>query len=159
MKELVIRKATKKDLKDIIELNALLFKEDGGQRDRYVNTYWPYQEGKKHFTRLLNDENSFLYVVEMQKVIGYLTGYTRKVERWRPVERTEIESMYIRKEFRGRGIGKKLVDIFIKWSKKAAAKTVLVTTLHKNSRAVKFYKRKGFKPTSLSLELELINKF
>lgn len=91
-----IRNATSKDIPIIVELNAALFKEDGGTRDEYVNTKWPSEEGKDHFKKLIDSKQNTLCLVavEQSKVVGYLVGYLKKVESWRPVERTEHNMVY-----------------------------------------------------------------
>lgn len=153
MKRISYRKAKKTDLKAIIELNNNLFKEDGGQRDKFVNTRWPKEEGFEHFNKLINKSNSLCLVVEVdEKIAGYLVGYTKKVESWRPIKRAEVESMYVKEKFRGKGIGKNLVEHFMEWSKKKGVKRVLVVAFAKNEGAIKFYKREGFIPLSFSLE-------
>ena len=150
------RKAKKADLKSIVELNVGLFKEDGGQRDKFVNIKWPREEGLKHFKRLISKANNLCLVVEVDgEIVGYLVGYTKRVESWRPVKRTELESMYIKEKFRSRGVGKKLVEEFMRWSREKGAKRVLVTAFVENKGAVKFYEREGFTPLNVSLEADV----
>lgn len=153
MKNITIRKATEKDLKVVVELNASLFKEDAGQRDPLANKNWPSQEGIIYFSKRIKDKNSICLVAEVRnEVVGYLAGSVKKVETWRPVKRTELESMYIKNEFRDRGIGTKLVEEFFKWSKGKGVQRALVVAYATNERAIKFYRKMGFISESLSLE-------
>jgi ribosomal protein S18 acetylase RimI-like enzyme len=64
----------------------------------------------------------------------------------------EIDSIYIKEEFRLQGIGNLLVKRAIKWmdENRAISKKILVTV--GNDEAIRFYKNYGFQPRSLILE-------
>ena len=154
---MTIKRATLEDIPEIVKLNSALFKEDGGTRDDYVNKKWPSQEGKDHFKKLIDDRKNTLclVVVGQHNIIGYLVGYLKKVESWRPVRRTEIESMYVIPQFRNQKIGQKLIEKFLQWSKKKRAKRILVSAFAANERAISFYVNNSFRPFQVSLEADI----
>ena len=56
----------------------------------------------------------------------------------------EMKRMYIRPEFREKGIGGLLFDYVIKWSKTMGYKKILLDTNEEMKEAVKLYLKKGF---------------
>ena len=149
-----IRKAKEKDIGEIVELNYALFQEDAGQRDPFMNLNWPREEGDEHFSRLVSGDHSVCLLAEIDgKIVGYLAGYTMDATSLRPVNLAELESMFVRQEFRGQGVGTALANEFMKWSKQKGAQRVSVTAYAANEKAVEFYKGLGFEPRNLSLEL------
>lgn len=153
-KEPKIRQAGKDDVDAIVELNYALFQEDAGQRDPFMNLNWPREEGEKHFSRLVSDGDSLCLLAEYDgEVVGYLVGYMREKSSLRPVQIAELESMYVKKMFRGRGVGTELADRFLKWAKAKKAERVSVTAYAANKGAIAFYERLGFEARNLSLEM------
>lgn len=64
----------------------------------------------------------------------------------------EIDSMFVEKAFRGRGIGSELVRRALAWLDGAGATSKLVTVAHANEEALAFYKRFGFQPKTILLQ-------
>jgi GNAT superfamily N-acetyltransferase len=152
-----IRKTTIKELKTIINLNHALFQEDAGTRDPFTNLNWPYEEGKKHFTKRIKGENNVCLLAEKNnEVIGYITGYIKKPDTLRPIKIAELESMFVKEKHRNKGVGKLLFKEFKKWSKGKRAERISVTAYSANKKAVNFYKKLRFEPKSLTLESEII---
>jgi ribosomal protein S18 acetylase RimI-like enzyme len=153
---IAIKQAGEKDVPIIVDLNSALFKEDAGQRDPFMNLKWPHEEGHDYFTKLLQSEKSVGLLAEIEgQVIGYLVGYLRQSSSLRPVRIAELESMYVQKEYRGQRVGQQLVRRFLEWSRKQGTERVSVTAYAANEEAVSFYKRMGFIPKNLTLELGL----
>ena len=70
-----------------------------------------------------------------------------------------LKRMYIKKEYRGKGIAKLLLDKIIKFSKNRF-KRIELTTTRQMKRALSFYKKNGFKiikksPNSIKFSREL----
>lgn len=153
-KDVQIRKATLDDIISIVELNFALFQEDAGQRDPFMNLNWPKEEGQEHFAKLVSGNDSVcLLATTREEVIGYLVGYLWDGGRLRPMKMVELESMYVRPNYRSQGIGRQLVNDFLRWSKQKGAQRVSVTAYAANARAIEFYRGLGFEPKSLSLEM------
>lgn len=153
MKGVKTRRARPSELKIIQDLNYTLFQSDK-ERDEFLNHRWPYiKDGKEYFKKRIAGKNGICLVAEVDgKVVGYLAGGLKKVRSWRPVKRTELENMLVIEKFRSKGIGDKLVKEFLKWSKEKGVKRAQVVAYVTNVRAIKFYKRMGFAPESISLE-------
>ena len=90
------------------------------------------------------------------QIVAYLVGGICEREEYRlPAKMSELEQMFVTAAYRPKGVGKKLVDEFIKWSKEQEVKTVKVYANSENPRAVDFYRGEGFKDYSVHLELEI----
>jgi len=56
-----------------------------------------------------------------------------------------IDDMYVRPEFRNRGVGNKLLEAVKKYAKASNIFTVFMLTPRKNISTIKFFKENGFK--------------
>ncbi|MCC5906824.1 MAG: GNAT family N-acetyltransferase [Balneolaceae bacterium] len=60
-------------------------------------------------------------------------------------ERGELKRLYVRSDYRGKGIGKQLVEAFIHTARKAVYKHLCLDTLPSMHSAQKLYNKLGFK--------------
>ena len=112
--------------KEVLELQPLIVKEVPG--------FEPDFEKITNFKEV--NKNLILIALAGNKLAGYLRGRIRRQE-------AEIITLYIKKEFRHQGIGKKLINKFIKGMKRRKIKEVQLTA--PTEKALKFYKKLGFK--------------
>ena len=157
----IFRKANIRDLKDILRLNFELFKKEY-RFDKTLNLNWTYsKEGKKYFKSRIIRKDCFTEVVEYKgRIIGYLSGSIikrKKLPQGKKVK-SEIESLFILKKFRSKGLGTKLVRDFINWSRKNKVDYILIGASIQNKAAIDFYKNFGFKDYSLIVQLKLSKK-
>jgi ribosomal protein S18 acetylase RimI-like enzyme len=153
MKDVRIRSAEPDDITTLVRLNSALFDEDAGQRDPCMNLNWPNEQGDEHFTeRVIDDYSRCLLAETTDHVIGYLAGYVREQIELRPVQVTELESMYVEEDYRSRGIGTTLTTDFLRWTSTQGATRVSVSAFVANDHAIEFYRQLGFEPKTLSLE-------
>ena len=126
------------------------------KNDKLLNSKWTYEEGKKFLKTHIKDKNSIFLVAESDsELVGYLTGSEIKIQSWRPVRRTEIEELFVKKDFRNKGVGRRLVKKFIGWSKKKGVRRILVIVYSKNKKGINFYKKIGFFEDKNELEMEV----
>lgn len=95
----------------------------------------------------LTDGQSILLVA---KSVGRPVGFVyARISHDYPLEVSKlvgrIDDVYVLREFRGRGIGKKLVVECLKMMKAACVDAVSLTVLAENKAAVKLYEKLGFK--------------
>ncbi len=152
-----IRRATIEDLPIIQKLNTGLFHDQSSSGDKYLDDSWPYaKDGAKFFTDSITKDDHLALVTEKDnKVIGYLTGAPNKITAWRPIKTSELTTFFILPEYRSKGVGAEMVKEFVKWSKAQGAVTARVSAYVANERGINFYKKVGFEPESLELEMEL----
>ncbi len=155
-----IRRANIKDLNNILKLNFDLFKKEYNEFDKSLNLEWTYKNGKKYFKSRIIKKDGFVEVAEVGgKIVGYLCGgiYKRKYYR-KKAKCAELENMLIMAKFRGKGIGRKLVENFVNWCKKSKVEYIKVTAFAENKQAMDFYRKLGFRDYELDLEMKIQNR-
>ena len=152
-----IKKANLSHFKIFQKLNNELFKYDA-QFDPALNLDWPYKKiGIKYYQNILTSKKSICFLAENEKedVVGYIAGSITKKFSYRKGMYAELDNIFILANYRGKGIGNKLVNAFLSWAKKKEIKRIYVSGYFKDKKAVNFYKKNGFKPIDLGLEMEL----
>ncbi|WP_372752480.1 N-acetyltransferase family protein [Mariniflexile sp.] len=148
---MIFRKATEQDLAAIVELMAddMLGKDRENVQNPLPIAYL------KAFERINSDENQELIVVENEnsEIIGTLQITYIQYLNYCGTLRAQIESVIIRKDQRGLGIGKKMFEWAIQRAKDKGAKIVQLTSDKQRPRAIKFYEDLGFKATHEGMKL------
>lgn len=151
-----IRTAVPDDLDVVVALAAALFAEDAGAHDEHTDLDWPAREGREYFGGLLDGPTSRCFLAELDgTVCGALIGRITRETTVRPVRAAELESMYVRPEYRSCGVGSALIAEFLDWARHRGAQLAGVTAYAANVRAVAVYRRNGFAPKSVHLEIPL----
>ena len=118
----LVRKATPKEIRSIVDLSVALFQEDAGQRDPFMNLDWPRLEGGEYYTGMALGQDSVCLVAEVEgTVVGFLTGYASKPDSMRSVQTAELESMFVERGFRGQQVGTNLARGFLAWCQEKRA--------------------------------------
>ncbi len=152
-----IREAMLDDLPQIQKLSYEAFVDPTASSDRFLDDRWSEDErGEIYYRSCIEKEDHILLVaISESKPVGYLAGNILGVNDWRPVKKTELLSFFVDSEFRSHGIGAALCQQFFNWSKSKGVGVAEVSAYASNDRAIAFYKRLGFQPYSLVLEIEL----
>jgi len=154
-----IRRATIKDLKQIQELNLALFKKEVKDYDPTLDLNWTFSKaGTKYFKGRIEDiAFGGIWVAFVgEEMIAYLSGGITKAESYRKLPRmAELENTFVEKEYRSKGIGKKLYKEFVAWCKRHDVKKLRVVASAQNKQAIRFYRKSGFKNYDLILEQEV----
>lgn len=66
----------------------------------------------------------------------------------------EIESLHVDEVNRGNGVGKKLVSKHMEWMKEKNCKAIGVTVSQENESTIEFYKKLGFYPNTIYMQLK-----
>jgi GNAT superfamily N-acetyltransferase len=133
-----------------------LFHEDGGRHDPFMDVGWPAREGSSYYRGLLEDPDCLLAVAhDGTVVVGHLVGKLVGPDSIRLVRFAVLESMRVRPELRGRGIGSLLVDEFVRWARRSGAEQASVTAYAANDGARRFYLRHGFAPMGVTMRAAL----
>lgn len=155
MKDIIIKKATLNDLSIIQELNNELFKLEKENYDPTLIENWPLSEdGKKYFEDLIL--NSYVIVaLSDEKIVGYLAGTIDDKGSYEEVQYGEINNMLVLDQYRGYGIGKKLINSFKAYCKQNKIMNLKVVASAKNENAISFYKRQGFENFNVTLTMNI----
>ena len=142
-----IRKATKKDLKSLNELQLALadyecflcktLKKPESVKKKYFNNY----------KKKIKSKNCIFFVAEDKgKIIGYVLGEIETPEHPHIFnKRGYIVDAFILKEYRRMGMGEQLFQELIKWFKSKGVKWIKVGVYANNFNSIKFWGKMGFK--------------
>lgn len=129
-----IRKATKKDIREIAKLMLEEFSKP------------PFKE-KTTISSVIKSLNFYFKIgtifvaIEDKTIVGIVVF---KVEQWWEGPVILIEDLAVKEALKKQGIGKNLIDKVEDYAKEIKAKTVSFTT-HQKSSATKFYIKQGYK--------------
>jgi len=143
-----IREAKKSDLKQIKEMNwkFLEFYVENRFDKLIVKNHRSRNWGRKFVSRTFRNKKWKYFVAEKKnRLVGFISG---KIDKYPPIFKENrfgyIWVVYIEKEFRGEGIGKKLIKEFIKWLKRKNIHTVENIIAHSNIISKKIFNSLGF---------------
>ncbi len=134
-----------KDL--LVELQQYLSDID---KEKYNIVGKNYRE--KYFEKTINEvkENNgkILLYKKDEKIVGLIVGIVNNEETerfdFKAPKRGRITELVINKDYRGKNIGKELLDNMQKYLKEIGCKKILIAVLGYNENAIKFYKQNGY---------------
>ncbi|KJD33865.1 GNAT family acetyltransferase [Tamlana nanhaiensis] len=149
---MIFRKAILKDLPEIIAMYA--DDELGETRERFENPLpKAYLDA---FYKINEDSNQELIVVvnKSNEIIGTLQlTFIQYLNRLGSL-RSQIESVRIKRNYRGKGLGKTMFKWAINRSKEKGAILVQLTSDKKRTEAIKFYESLGFSASHEGFKLQ-----
>jgi N-acetylglutamate synthase-like GNAT family acetyltransferase len=129
-----IRKATRKDVNDLVKLDRLANKE---------KKWWTPQT-KRKFIEVIN-KKSIIILQNNKEIMGYLQSRLNK-----KTQSITIESIYVAVSFRRSGAAKKLIHYLIRsWHNK-----IKIFELITSDENMKVFKKLGFKKTANFMRLK-----
>jgi ribosomal protein S18 acetylase RimI-like enzyme len=152
-----IRKANKKDIEQIVELNSKL-------GDYHVKFDSYYKKGKdiepyfrKYLKKIITKRNSRIIVAEEnKKIIGFIFGSINNARFYaKPKRIGSLHTAFVLGEYRNLGAGKAMLDDFIGWLKKKKIKNIELSVDFRNKIGNKAWKRFGFKDFMKRMRLDL----
>jgi len=151
----IIRKAT---IKDIEAMTGLLYQLFSIEEDF---TFDEVKQKRGLELVVSNTESAIAFVAEIDgKVIGMLTAQTNISTAEGSISAV-LEDMVIEKSFRGKGIGKKLMQAMEDWAREKGIKRLQLLADKTNSPALAFYNKLGWDQTKmfcLRKYIDLISK-
>ena len=97
-------------------------------------------DGWEDFNFYKKSGRIFYVADEKGKIVGTAALVNKKSE-------GEIKRMYVKKDYYGKGLSKKLLDKIISFARDKEIKEIKLTTDRKRERAQSFYKKNGFRKT------------
>lgn len=153
--EITIHQTTVEDWKKLQELNYHSGTANA-HADKYLKLDWVYEPaGETYFKEAAGDKKYTSFVaLNVNEIIGYITLHPISFK-YRKARTIEVHALAVDPNYRSKGTGAALVAHAKKWAKEQGYETMYVNSYIKNTRAVDFYKREGFEPLDISLELTL----
>tara|TARA_R110002126_G_scaffold20963_6_gene76621 strand:+ start:3935 stop:4390 length:456 start_codon:yes stop_codon:yes gene_type:complete len=148
---MIFRKATENDVLHIVEMIA---DDELGKTRENFQVPLP-NEYIDAFNKINSDDNQELIVVENEKseIVGTLQLTFIQYLTYRGGIRAQIEAVRIRKDERGFGLGKKMLEWVINRAKEKKAHVLQLTTDKMRPKAIKFYEDLGFKASHEGMKM------
>lgn len=147
------REASREDVETIVEM--LANDKLGKLRENYESPL--PQAYYDAFENINNDRNQELIVLENQtgEIIGTMQLSFIQYLTYQGGIRAQIEAVRIREDYRGRGLGEKMLTWAIARSKQRNAHLLQLTTDKQRPEAVAFYEKIGFEASHEGMKLRL----
>jgi len=145
---MVVREATSKDRKAVLGLIREL--------QRFLDLRPAVVKASERlYTSLLKEQNHLLLVAEEKgEVLGLASLWFRK-SLFHTGTCCLLDELIVRKDARGKDVGRALVAEAMLQAKRRKAGEVEVTTFEKKTKASAFYKKLGFEEMGILLEKEI----
>lgn len=149
--KITIRRATKDDLIQIIRILAGdklgRLREDLG--DNISEKYY------SAFEKIDSDSSQMLIVAENEfgEIVGTMQLSFIQYLSYRGGMRAQAETVFVREDCRGKGVGSKLMMFAADTAKQKGAHLIQLTTDKQRPEAVRFYERLGYKASHEGMKL------
>lgn len=114
----------------------------GQTKDRSPPIQWPNFETRKTKFTSKNKEREVSVIIASTAVSGTPIGYCVSSAAY--AEYAEIESIFVREDFRGKGVGSELMKRSLDWIRLIGASSIGVAVTVMNPGAIAFYEKHGF---------------
>lgn len=149
---MVIRKAEKKDIRDIVRLLAQVSKIHHELRpDLFLPNTVKYNE--EQLEALLSNEQYYIAVADNGKVVGYIITIIQKTESelLTPIKTLYIDDLCVDEDVRGQAIGKKLYEHSVEIAKSLDCYNITLNVWASND-ALDFYESLNLKIQKIGME-------
>jgi ribosomal protein S18 acetylase RimI-like enzyme len=156
--EIKIRKAKKEDIQNLQKLYFKLLKYEDQNFSKIIDPRWIKTEaGRRSLHKRIKDPKQHVVLaLDREKPIGFLIGEYYKATAYKRIKRdSEILSLYVDEKYQNNRIGPKLIDEFERWAKVKKCDQIKLEPYFNNVRAIKFYKREGYKDYVVMLRKKL----
>ena len=152
MSSIVIKECSVEDIEKIKDIGERTFYEtfiDKNSKED-MEDYLKENFSLKQLDNEIKNNNSRFYIVENKKdVIAYMKlNFNKNKTETGYEEILEIQRIYVLQEYKGRYIGKKLIQKAIEIAKSNSLIYIRLGVWENNINAIKFYEKQGFKKFS-----------
>lgn len=147
MAKMIIRKASKRDFERLRDLRKEFYLAQISY-DPFASPAWASYGMPQLLARELKSNNIIYFIAKNKnKIIGYAGNEVKKLPAWyKAKKKGHLFNLYVKKEFRNKGIGKNLIEKSLSWFRKKNVSFVEVLAYDKNKIAQEMYNKMGFKP-------------
>lgn len=148
-----IRKATQKDVEILSQMNYEFNLSEKKVSDKYMKVKSINYFRKRIKEHLKKRDMIFLIAEHGENVVGFSKGLVESYKKdYEKLDKVGfIAITYVRKNYRKKGVGRKLSNYMISELKKRKVKMVTVFHYASNKVAVEFAKHRGFKQHAIEL--------
>ena len=112
---------------------------------------------KQFILRTIRSKNGLVLIAEFdKKIAGYLIIIVKKnIPIFKLEKLAEITDLYIKEEFRGKGISNKLRDEVLKWCRIKKISSITLDLLPENIHAKRIYEKWGFNEFLIEMRIRI----
>jgi len=155
---MIIRRFKKEDLAQVLDL----CREVRQHHIEILNGYFNEQNDafeQLGFLQSLEDEQTTAFVAEENGVVsGYLLAEKKYAPHLEGANVVHVSNFGVKKELRGRGIGKQLMDTLFEMCKAENIDEIRLGVYNKNIGAYRFYEQYGFEPLEQQMYFKMKKK-
>jgi diamine N-acetyltransferase len=148
LEKIEIQKATISNIDELQKISRDTFYETfvTSTSEENMRLYLENNFSKEQLTNELENSNSeFYFAILENEVIGYLKiNFSAAQTELNDNSALEVERVYVRNNYHGKGIGQQLLDYAIQIAEQKNMQTVWLGVWENNQRAINFYKKNGF---------------
>lgn len=154
---MIIRRANLNDFEELKEIKLLSKKGEL----KYSETINPIEENKEDYFRYLKKDLTYInrgtfIAIDNKKIIGIvLAQYYKPLPISKHSKKGYISNLYVKEEYRKKGIAIKLVKKAEEWLKKNKVSHITLEIHVKNKPALNLYRKFGFKDYTLKLSKKI----
>jgi len=155
---IIITKANTDDLPVIFDFTKKLNKDTNNKYDATVNVNFVESKGgTSYLEQAVAKDDRIVFLAKCDgKAIGYILAVIEKVGDFRILNaQCEIDFLWVETDYRGRGVGTRLIQEVEKWCKDNNIKRLLITVDPHNKNALSLYKKELFVECDLTLGKDL----
>ena len=142
------------DVKDLlVELEEYIISIDADDLDQLHPDYRD-KMAKLDLEEVKNNNGKCYLAIDNEKAVGLIMGYVRYYDEndyldYKCPKSGEISELIISKDYRGKSIGKQLIDKMEEYFKEIGCEFVFLDVFAYNKSAINFYEKKGYHPRML----------
>ena len=141
-----IRKAALDDLEVLLDMIIEMYSEEREHYDPDLKSPMLVRDYFKKMlsSRLSEDDSAVFLAFECDDVVGFAVVYADGSPFRVFPEKAYIRNMFVRKEFRGAGIGSQLLEEVLSWADESNLSWIEAYAYSENNDGLDFWEKKGF---------------
>ena len=152
MTEILLRPALLEDLDTLLEFEQGVISAERPFEPTLKAGHINYYD----IRQMIQSEDIELLVALIEdEIVG--SGYAR-IEKAKPFQNHDYYAylgfMYVKPEYRGRGINQKILEALILWARSKNIDEIRLDVFHNNLPAIRAYEKAGFKKLSVKMRLD-----
>ena len=117
--EYFIEPAKLEDAQEVNDMLTSLIQDERENYDKNVNANYKVKNFFEH--RIDKEDNYILVAKSANQILGYVYGFIQDNGQVFNVKIAQLDSIFVKKEYRGRCIAKSLIQEFTKWAREQDA--------------------------------------
>ena len=149
----MIRKASFKDTNEINDMLTSLIQDE---REKYNNNINENYKVKDFYEKFIDNEDKIIFVAKENNIIlGYVYGFVQDSGSLYNKKVAQLDALFVKEEYRGKGIAKRLMKEFINWAEEKGVTYIELSVCKDNTNAISLYENEGFCIDKICLKKEL----